>query len=51
MGKIVWDKTSERLFETGVSQGVLYPQVSGAYPKGVPWNGITAVTEDRKSVV
>lgn len=45
MGKIVWDKTSERLFETGVSQGVLYPQVSGAYPKGVPWNGITAVTE------
>lgn len=45
MGKIVWDKTGERLFETGVSQGVLYPQVSGAYPKGVAWNGLTAVTE------
>lgn len=23
--KLVWDKTGERLYETGVSQGVLYP--------------------------
>lgn len=45
MSKLVWDKTGERLYETGVKQGVLYPQVSGAYPKGVAWNGLTAVTE------
>ena len=45
MAKIVWDKTGERLYETGVKNGVLYVQEGGAYPKGVAWNGLTAVTE------
>lgn len=46
MSKIVWDKTGERLYETGVKNGVLYVQNSdGSYPKGVAWNGLTAVTE------
>ena len=45
MARLVWDKTGERLYETGVSQGVLYPQSSGTYPKGVAWNGLTTVTE------
>ncbi len=46
MSKLVWDKTGERLYETGVKQGVLYVQDStGAYPKGVAWNGLTTVTE------
>lgn len=45
MAKLVWDKTGERLYETGVKNGVLYPQEKGAYPKGVAWNGLTAVTE------
>lgn len=46
MAKLIWDKTGERLFETGINKGVLYPQdASGAYPKGVAWNGLTAVTE------
>lgn len=45
MAKIVWDQTGERLYETGVRNGVLYVQESGAYPKGVAWNGLTAVTE------
>lgn len=44
--KLVWDQTSERLYETGVKMGVLYPQdKAGTYPKGVAWNGLTAVTE------
>ena len=44
--KLVWDKIGERFFETGVNKGVLYPQsAEGAYPKGVAWNGLTAVTE------
>lgn len=44
--KLVWDKTGERRYETGVSHGVLYPQNNiGAYPAGVAWNGLTAVTE------
>lgn len=45
MEKIVWDQTGERLYETGVKNGVLYVQESGAYPQGVAWNGLTAVTE------
>lgn len=45
MSKLVWDQAGERYYETGVKKGVLYPQVSGAYPQGVAWNGLTAVTE------
>ena len=45
MAKIVWDETGKRFYETGVKNGVLYVQSEGAYPKGVAWNGLTAVTE------
>ena len=46
MTKLVWDETGKRLYETGVKNGVLYPQDStGAYPKGVAWNGLTTVTQ------
>lgn len=45
MAKLVWDKNGERFYETGVKNGVLYVQEAGAYPKGVAWNGLTAVTE------
>lgn len=46
MSKLTWDQTGERLYETGVKMGVLYPQAEGGtYPKGVAWNGLTAVTE------
>lgn len=44
--RLVWDKTGERYYETGVKQGVVYPQATGGtYPKGVAWNGLSAVTE------
>lgn len=43
--KLVWDQVGQRLYETGVNKGVLYPQANGLYPKGVAWNGLTAVTE------
>ena len=45
MSKLVWDQTGERLYETGVKYGVLYVQEGAAYPKGVAWKGLTAVTE------
>lgn len=46
MAKLVWDNTGERLYETGVKNGVLYTRdETGAYSKGVVWNGLTAVTE------
>ena len=42
---LVWDQQGEKKFEAGVDRGVLYPGVSGAYPKGVVWNGFTNVNE------
>ena len=46
MSKLKWDQSGERLYETGVSNGVLYPLTNGAYPEGVAWNGLTAVNEN-----
>lgn len=46
MPKLVWDETGKRLYETGVSKGVLYVQGDdGTYGNGVAWNGLTAVNE------
>ena len=46
MSRLVWDAAGERLYETGVKMGVIYPQnSSGAYPEGVAWNGLTSVSE------
>ena len=45
MAKLIWDATGERLYETGVKQGVLYVMDNGIYPQGVVWNGLTTVTE------
>lgn len=45
MSKLIWDAAGDRKYETGVKKGVLYPQVTGAYPKGVAWNGLSAVSE------
>lgn len=46
MAKIVWDQVGEKKYETGVDKGVLYPKdTTGAYPKGVAWNGISKVSE------
>lgn len=44
MSKLVWDQVGERMYETGVDRGVVYPQVGSAYPKGEAWNGLTNVT-------
>lgn len=46
MSRLIWDNIGERLYENGISKGVLYPQaVDGAYNNGVAWNGLTGVTE------
>lgn len=46
MAVLMWDQEGKRLYETGVEKCALYPRdTTGAYPKGVAWNGITTVTE------
>ena len=43
---LVWDETGKKLFETGVSNVVLYPQdTNGMYGAGVAWNGVTTISE------
>lgn len=44
--ELKWDQIGERVYETGVSKGVLYPlSNAGKYDKGYAWNGLTGVTE------
>lgn len=46
MPRLEWDKVGEKLYETGVDQGVLYVQdETGAYPEGVAWSGLRSVSE------
>lgn len=45
MAHIKWDQIGEKKYKTGVDHGVLYPQRNGGYPKGVAWNGLTAVNK------
>ena len=46
MAELKWDNPGERYYETGVKNCILYVQdAEGHYPKGVAWNGITAITE------
>lgn len=48
---IQWDEVGKRLYETGVDRGVLYPikdtisDPTDPYESGVPWNGLTAVSQ------
>ena len=46
---ITWDEAVNRIYETGVSKGVLYPEgnTAGTYGDGVAWNGLTSVNETR----
>lgn len=46
MAKITWDNITERLFETGVKNCVLYVRKpDGTYNYGVAWNGLIAVSQ------
>lgn len=46
MAVIQWDKSGQRLYETGVDHGVLYiPNAAGDYANGYAWNGLTSVSE------
>lgn len=47
MAALTWDKTGEKLYETGIEQVALYPfdgtTEGKPYPEGVAWNGISAL--------
>lgn len=45
MTALLWDQTGERLYEKGVSKGVLFPfdVTAKTYETGVAWNGLVNV--------
>lgn len=45
MARVVWDDVGEKRYELGVDRGMLYPTLANAYTTGVPWNGLTGMTE------
>lgn len=51
MSKLLWDQTGEKIYETGVDHGILFPTLvttpnSDNYAEnGTAWNGLTAVNE------
>ena len=46
MSRLVFDKTGEKTYETGVSDCVLYVRKDAtSYNNGVAWNGLTALNE------
>jgi len=46
MTKLKWDQVGEKVYETGVSNGVLFiPNNLGIYEQGSPWNGLISVSE------
>lgn len=42
MSTIKWDEIGKRLYETGISKGVLYPMADGKYGNGVAWDGLSS---------
>lgn len=45
MSKLVWNQDGDKLYQTGVDNGVLFTKKNGTYGKGVSWIGLTSVTE------
>lgn len=45
MPKLEWDLDTQRIYETGVKNVVLYVKSGASYPKGVAWNGVTNISE------
>lgn len=44
--KLVWDSTTQRLYETGISEAALYVLgADGEYGTGVAWNGLVSISE------
>lgn len=46
MAKLEFDKTGEKIYETGVEQCALFVRGASGYNPGVEWNGIISITEN-----
>lgn len=45
MAALQWNVSANKLYESGLDKGALYPLVAGAYPNGYAWEGLISITE------
>lgn len=45
MSRLLFDQVGERMFEAGVSEGVLFTYTASTANTGVAWNGLTSVAD------
>lgn len=46
MSRLIWNEAANKLYESGLDQGVFYAQLNdGTYPLGVPWEGLISISE------
>lgn len=46
MARVKWDEDGKKIYKVGVDRGVHYlKDKNGQYPVGVPWNGLSKITE------
>lgn len=43
--RLQWDQEGQKLYETGVDRGVVYPMGADGYSTGEAWNGLISVDE------
>lgn len=43
--RLQWDQEGQKLYETGVDRGVMYPMTDKGYGTGEAWNGLMSVDE------
>ena len=43
--RLAWDNLEDRSYRAGLDRGVLYTYSAGEYVDGVPWNGLTSVSD------
>ena len=45
MARLNWDQEGQKLYETGVDRGVVFPMAAEGYGNGEAWNGLMSVDE------
>lgn len=45
MSKLVWDKSDERFYQTGIENVAIYVKSAGVYGTGVAWSGVSSIAE------
>ena len=45
MSALIWDKSDERFYQTGIDNVAIYVKTAGTYGNGVAWSGVSSIAE------